>query len=291
MHHFSVAMILPVCQNPAGREGVLLQAIAQQNLLLASGFAEGESGRGALHPAMRASKTAQGVLVSGSKRPCSLSKSMNILTASALVYPDGAGEGRFAVLLIPAESAGIERRPFWKSPVLGAAESDELLLKDVFVPDRLVFYPERNVGENSLEGSGFLWFELLISAAYLGIASALAERVLTGNRGSAQDRVALVTELESAMSAIENVAHALGEGACGQREISRALFVRFGAQKAIERASALAFDLLGGMAFAGSPDAAYLYAAARALAFHPPSRLACTPSLDAFAMGGELRLE
>lgn len=96
-----------------GRRAPSLAAIAQQRLLLASGFAEGESGRGILRPGMPAKRVSHGVLANGSKKPCSLSRPMNLLTP---------------IVLIPATSAGIERRPFWNSNVLAGAESDEIVL-------------------------------------------------------------------------------------------------------------------------------------------------------------------
>jgi alkylation response protein AidB-like acyl-CoA dehydrogenase len=291
MHHFSVATLLPVCTNPAGMEWVLLQAIAQQRMLLASGFAEGETRRSALRPSMQARKTPQGVIVSGSKKPCSLSRSMNLLVASVNVRDDSSGEEQFAVVLVPAESKGLERHPFWGNFVLSGAESDELQLTDVFVPERLVFYPKNDIREESTEAAGFLWFELLITASYVGVASALAERAIEGNRGTAQDRVTIVSEIESAMTAIESVAQLLAKGECGNSVLARALFVRYAVQGAIERATARSLEIAGGMAFASSAEATYLYAAARALAFHPPSRLAATKGLDEFISGGKFELD
>ena len=291
MHHFSVATLLPVCTNPNGMEWVLLQAIAQQRLLLASGFAEGETRQSALRPLMRARKTEQGVVVNGSKKPCSLSGSMNLLVASVNVRDESSGIEQFAVVLIPAESKGLERHAFWGNLVLTGAESDEVRLTEVFVPERLVFYPKNDIREESTEAAGFLWFELLITAAYIGVASALAERVIVGNRGTAQDRVSMVSELEGAMAAVESVALLLAKGECSNSVLARALFVKYAVQSAIQRASSLALEIGGGMAFARNSEATYLYAATRALAFHPPSRLAATKGLDDFIAGGKFELE
>jgi alkylation response protein AidB-like acyl-CoA dehydrogenase len=289
MHHFSVATLVTMCGGTTGMEWLLLQAIAEQQLLVASGFAEGRSGGSIRRPGMQARKVPQGVVVNGSKKPCSLSRSMNLLTASVTVSGDSGG--RFGIVLIPAESQGIERRPFWNSFVLAGAESDEIVLRDVFVPERLVFYASDDVQSDPSEGAGFLWFELLISGSYLGVASALAERVLQAGKGSAQDRCSLAVELEGAMAALESVAHTLMAGEPTRNDFARALFVRFAVQHAIERAAALAAELLGGMAFVQSSDAGYLYAAARALAFHPPARVAASSGLANYLAGGELRLE
>lgn len=289
MHHFSVATIVAMSAASPGMEWLLLQAIADQQLLVASGFAEGHSGSNVLQPTMRARKAPQGVLVSGSKKPCSLARSMNLLTASVTLEDDASG--RYAVVLIPAEAAGIERRPFWKSFVLAGAESDEIVLQDVFVPDRLVFRTAEGTEADITEGAGFLWFEMLVSAAYLGVASALVERVIQAGKGAAYDRCLLAVELESAMASLESLAHALTAGATGRHDFARALYVRFAVQRAIERATALAAEVMGGMAFVQSSEIGYLYAAARVLAFHPPSRLAASGGLAAYLAGGELRLD
>jgi alkylation response protein AidB-like acyl-CoA dehydrogenase len=289
MHHFSVATLVAMCAASPGMEWLLLAAIAEQQLLVASGFAEGHSGSNVLRPTMRAKKVSEGVLVNGSKKPCSLSRSMNLLTASVTIDDDAGG--RYAILLIPAESPGIERRPFWKNFVLAGAESDEIVLRDVFVPDRLTFRTSEAIDTDPTEGTGFLWFELLISAAYLGVASALAERVVQGDKGSAYDRCSLAVELEGAMAALESQAQVLMGGTPTRHDFARALFVRFAVQRSIERATALAAELMGGMAFVQSSEIAYLYAAARALAFHPPSRLAASSGLASYVAGAELRLE
>jgi len=76
----------------------------------------------------------------------------------------------------------------------------------------------------------------------------------------------------------------------GEAILVEALLVRFAVQQAIERASARAAELLGGMSFIGSPDVAYLLAAGRALAFHPPSRLSVAPALDGYLMGKPMQV-
>ena len=49
-------------------------------------------------------------------------------------------------------------------------------------------------------------------------------------------------------------------------------------------------ELLGGMAFFGSSDVAYLLAACRAMVFHPPGRIPATRALDSYSRGGTLDL-
>ena len=47
-------------------------------------------------------------------------------------------------------------------------------------------------------------------------------------------------------------------------------------------------ELLGGLAFFGGSEVAYLLCASRALAFHPPGRIHAARALDEYARGGVL---
>ena len=118
MHNFSVATLVEYLFY--GDYTVeLLQQIAGGQLLVASGFAEGRAGTSILDPTMKATPVEGGFLLNGSKKPCSLSNSMHILTASVAV-PSNNGNGghRRAVAVVPADSEGIDRKPFWSSNVL-----------------------------------------------------------------------------------------------------------------------------------------------------------------------------
>ena len=122
MHHFSVASLVALSEVSHGMEWMMLEGIATNHLLVASGFSEGRPGGGILQPSMEATQTAEGVRISGVKRPCSLARSMGLLTASVRVPRlDGNGT-QLAVALIPAASDGIEVTPFWSSFALAGAE-------------------------------------------------------------------------------------------------------------------------------------------------------------------------
>jgi len=290
MHNFSVATLVEYLFY--GNYTVeLLQQISGGRLLVASGFAEGRTGTSILDPMLKAIPADDGgYKLNGTKKPCSLSHSMNILTASVSV-PGVNGHGkRRAVAIVPADAEGLSRKPFWKSGVLGGAESDELCLTDVHVSAEQIFFPEVEESLDTVEAGGFLWFELLVSASYLGIVSALVERVLDGGRGDAHERTQLAIDVEGAMAALEGIARAMQAGERGEAILVQSLFVRYAVQQAIERASARAAELLGGMAFVGSPDVAYLLSACRALAFHPPSRISVANSLDGFLMGQPMQV-
>jgi alkylation response protein AidB-like acyl-CoA dehydrogenase len=290
MHNFSVATLVEYLFY--GDYTVeLLNQVSGGQLLVASGFAEGRTSSSILDPFVKATpKDGGGYLINGSKKPCSLSNSMHLLTASVAV-PSASGNGtRRAVAVIPADAEGLSRKPFWKSTVLGGAESDEVILTDVQITDEQLFFPEVEDSLDTVEAGGFLWFELLVAASYLGVASALVERVIAQKRGDGPERMQLAIEVEGAMSALEGVARAMQTGDRGEALLVQSLLVRFSVQQAIERISARAAELLGGMAFIGSPDVAYLFAASRALAFHPPSRLSVAPAIDGYFNGQPMQV-
>ncbi len=291
MHHFSVAALVDITRlrPQPGVEAMLLQQIAAQSLYLASAFAEGRRGAGLFNAQLKVERCFEGLRVRGSKKPCSLSASMDLLTASLVVPAANGGAPQFAVAVIPAATPGLERRPFWQSSILAGAESDEVVLNDVLVPEMQLAYLGDPAQLDAVQLGGFLAFELLVTATYLGIASGLVERALRERRGNASDRVALASELEASIAALEGVARDVGERVEAGL-VARALFVRRASQAAIERASNLALEILGGMAFLRQPEITYLLAAARALAFHPPSRQTATAALDRFVLGEELVL-
>jgi alkylation response protein AidB-like acyl-CoA dehydrogenase len=289
MHHFTLTTLMEIDPDNPGLEGEVLGSVARGNLYVASGFAEGRTGASIQTSALRMERGRGGVIFNGSKKPCSLSRSMDLFTLSTPA-PEGMDAG-LAAAIIPADTPGIERRPFWQSPILAGAESDEVVLRDVLVPDDALF-PLGGPGRiNPVQDRGCLWFELLITAVYLGIASALVERVLLSDKGGTDERVGLATETEGAMAALEGVARAMLAGERDNDQLARMLLVRYAVQAAIERATSLAVELLGGMAFIRSPEVSYLLAAARALSLHPPARPTVGKRLGEYLAGSPLVLD
>lgn len=294
MHHFTMAMLFALTSTTdrlSATQLDLLGRIAPQRLLVASGWAEGKPGQNILIPAVTATEVDGGYLVNGGKKPCSLARSMDLLTASVAV-PDANGEPSLAVLLVPADSPGVTVHPFWSTWVLAAAESDEVRLTDVHVPEDLVIrtVPDDPDRLDDLQTAGFVWFEMLISSVYVGAASALVERALARGRGAVTDRAAALVTLESAVALIEGVARAVNDGVSGDEAVAAVLQARFAAQQALRDATDRAAELLGGIAYMQSAEVAYLLAASRPLAYHPPSAASAAEALVNYACGEPLRL-
>ncbi len=293
MHHFSVASLVALAEHSDGFEWMLLDAVATDRLLVSSAFAEGRTGQGILSPTVTAVRDGTAWLLSGRKKPCSLSRSMDLMTASVALDEGDGAEPELGVALVPATVPGISVRPFWGSDVLAGAESDEVVLEDVRVEDELMIRPRLDPGSNldNLQTVGLVWFSLLVSAGYVGVATALVERVLDHGVADPATRGAVALELESAYLALERVAMEVDEGHTDNDTLAAALTVRYAAQRSVADAVSRSVGLLGGMAFIGSPEVAALASSATAFQFHPPSVRAGTAALDAWLGGAVVRID
>ncbi|MFI7676232.1 acyl-CoA dehydrogenase family protein [Actinophytocola sp. NPDC049390] len=288
MHHFSLGTLFAVAAlvDESGLEDLLLKRVVDERLLVASGFAEGRTADGILSPTMRAEEVPGGYVVNGSKKPCSLSKSMDLLTASVAV-PQPDGSSAMGLLMLPADTPGISIHPFWSTFALAGAESNEVRLTDVLVTPDQIIAPDPALADamNQLTTVGLIWFQMTVCATYTGIASALVERVLHRARGSMTDRAALAVKIESAAALTEGLARRIMDGETDNDTLASALVTRYAVQDAILTAVNQAVELLGGMAFIGSCDVAYLAAASQAIAFHPPSRASTAGGLLDYYQG------
>ncbi|MET0133322.1 MAG: acyl-CoA dehydrogenase family protein [Kibdelosporangium sp.] len=282
--HVCTVLAMPPC--PATDE--LLGAVAAARLYVASGFGEGKPGGSVLAPAMKGERIEGGWRLNGAKKPCSISESMDFLTASVMLSTEAEG-AQMALAIIPADTPGISVKPFRESTVLPASETNAVVLTDVDVPDDYISFFGDPQSLNAALATAFHTFELVASAGYIGVASGLVEKVIEQRRGTAAERIALVGELETAMAAVESVARGvtLGEDEDPQG-VARALYVRYSVQRTIEQVAAHATELLGGMAYIGTGESAAQYAAVRALAFHPPARTVMAEPLDRFILGEPL---
>ncbi|WP_448651118.1 acyl-CoA dehydrogenase [Pseudomonas fluorescens] len=281
MHQFSVASLLALTQNGGGAEGLLLAAIAQNRLLLSSGFAEGNAGAGILDSNMQAVQTPEGVLLSGSKKPCCLGQSMDLLTASYTRH--GVDGEELMVALIPANAPGISRAPFWQNSALAAAESIEVRLNEVFVPERMVFSAGYKHLLGDVQTVGFIWFELLICASYVGACAGLIETVTDAARWTAHHRVDLAAHLQLAITALEGAALDVERNPHDLHTVlARLLLVRYGIEQLLTQLSDEAHAMLGGMAFITNNQSSNWLMACRGLQFHPPAKISMATNLDCY---------
>ncbi|QDQ09363.1 acyl-CoA dehydrogenase [Streptomyces spectabilis] len=288
MHHFSIGSLFAIARAaPSPELEAGLGHIASQRALVASGFAEGGLERGILNPTIRARHVDGGYVISGAKKPCSLAHSMDLLTAS-VALPTPSGAPVLGMALLPAGTPGLTVHPFWSSHVLAGAESHEVRLTEVFVPEEqmLAPVPELTGRLAQAQAIGLSWFQLIVCAAYTGVVARLVRRVQEGARGSTADRIALAVRLESAAALTDGLARRLDDDSGDSDAVlGHALVTRRAVQDAVLDSAGQAVELLGGMAYVSSSEPAYLLAAAQAIAFHPPSRSRAVDSLAAYFTG------
>ncbi|MFF4840035.1 acyl-CoA dehydrogenase family protein [Streptomyces collinus] len=295
MHHFTAAMLYSLAVKSGrltGAQTELLHRIVPEQQVMASGWAEGRTAQNILKPAVTARPVEGGFLLSGSKKPCSLSRSMSLLTASIAIHGEEGGEPELALALVPADAPGMSVHDFWGNDLLAGAESEEVRLEDVFVPADMVVRAGADdpTRLDDLQSAGFVWFEMLISAGYAGSAAALVEQVVERKRGSVEERAALAVDMEAALALLEGVARGTGAEPGDEESVARVLIARYAVQNALPDIVGRALELLGGLEFINNPASAQVAAATRALAFHPPSRIAASEPLLAYFGGGPLVL-
>ncbi|MER5771111.1 acyl-CoA dehydrogenase family protein [Streptomyces sp. NPDC001985] len=295
MHHLAVVSFVEYLRVHVGDDApqwALLASVAAHDHLLASASSEARRGSDALVP--RTTATLQedgGYVLEGSKKPCSLARSMSILTSSVLVRSGDERDGTVALAVIPAAIEGVSVRPFWRSPVLAAAESDEVVLDRVRVPAEMVVpggRPERGMDE--LQVRAWTWFEVLACGTYLGTAQSLFDRAAHAPRVERRALGELAAELFVCRSACERAAATFDAGGAADEAMTEALMARLYVEARLPDLCARLAGLLGGLAFVTGPEPAYLLSASRALAFHPPRGVSSAESLGARFTGAPLDL-
>lgn len=283
MHHHTVAGVM------AGRRFFpevdgLLSLVACDKLLVASGFSEGRTNTHILESKMIVEKTPGSYRVSGSKKPCTMTHHFDVITFG-VNYIDPEERVHIGIGVGFADNPGIERKKFWSVPHLQAADSHEVTFNNLMVPESMMYFSKAvddqladdqlGTGDNLLA----IWFQLLASASYLGMASALASRALLGNKGSQEERAMLLIDLQGATMALHGLADRIDQERFLRVDLARAQATRFSIQEAVNRIGTRAFEMMGGMAFMTCEELSYLLVATRLFAFHPTSRRASTPFL------------
>jgi alkylation response protein AidB-like acyl-CoA dehydrogenase len=288
MHHYKVAWLARELDGPLA--SAVLGRVAAERLLVASCGAEGRAGGELFTPGIQVTAVPGGLSITGSKRPCSLAGSMGLLSLLAAGPEDSRYRGQLVNVMIPADAPGIRREPFWGNRVLQAAETSAVVLDGVHVPDPMIIPVGDPAGSAPQIVSNMLWFQLLITAAYVGVATGQVERLLLADRGTPGDRVAALAPLETVTSALEAAAMALDAGRFDENLLGQVLLIRYTAQRAIAEATDRVLELRGGMAFVTSCEGSDALLSSRGLAFHPPAEIAMRGPIDRWLHGEGLTL-
>jgi alkylation response protein AidB-like acyl-CoA dehydrogenase len=286
MHQFTAGTFRELLHEASGMEWLAVEAVATQSLLVASAFAEGDPNGRVLEPSMTLVADGPGYRLTGVKRPCSLTASMDMITVSVRLP---APSEQFAVALIGRETDGLTVEPFWENSILAGTETGAVKFDNVSVPRSALSYVGTSADFDRTQARGYTWFELCISSAYLGIASILVD--MAWARADDASKVEMASELEAGLAMLGEVARRLDDDLPGEDLLAHALLVRFSVERAIQRVTDRAFEGLGVNVISSDPVSTGLLAACRALAFHPPSRRRCLGGMAAYLSGEPLRLD
>ena len=190
-----------------------------------------------------------------------------------------------AVVLIPAATEGITTG-FWQSWVLAGAESDEVIL-----PASTYRTPSSSTPRTARR-----WTRSRPAACLVRVADRRGlsrRRFGPGRAGDAAGRGRHRSgpcwrSSSNRRTRVEQVAAFASQPDTTTYWPARCTPVR--RRAGLERASMAAAASAGGMAFIGSSDIAYLLAASRALAFHPPSLTGASEPLADISIGAALVL-
>ena len=175
--------------------------------------------------------------------------------------------------------------------MLAGAQSDEVCLDKVEAAPRMVFSAGLKDELANVQIIGFIWFELLMAASYLGACAGLLEMAISRNRWNAADQAALGCAFELSHAALLGFAHEFerrqqaGVGTLDDM-LGRLLMIRYGIEAQLAQASDMAHEMLGGISFITSQESSARLLSVRGLRFHPPARVSMNRGLAEYLRGG-----
>lgn len=313
MHLFSVGLMVEHWQRRTDTSWLLMEAIATQNRLLASAFAEPNLGGSTTRSTLRARPVKGGWQVSGTKRPCSLAAEADLVCLQTQTDEtegsdgtggsDGEDGGGPSVLvaLLPTNAPGLSVRTDWDTLGMRGSASNTLVLDECFIPEELVFYQAAaGTEDDDVFAAGTIWFALTATACYLGVAqsalhhaSELMGRMRIAHLGTTRarlpsyqaaigDRVAELLTLEAACA---DVARRMEAGATPEHLVGAALGVKQQAVRVVPEVVGALAEAVGGASYARSAPLERLWRDAQAIRFHPPTPVATRQYLARRALG------
>lgn len=169
MHHHIVLVLAkyPQIFNNAAQ---IINAVTQHECLVASAFAEGQSGVNIFNPSSQIERIDQLLVLNGSKKPCSLSSIADYYILSTALNQ------RLSLINLPATRSGISVSPFWNLDIFQYCDNNELVFEQVQLEnDELSNLEDDHLSLCLVYGlSLFNYFAL---SSYIGIADRLIQYI------------------------------------------------------------------------------------------------------------------
>ncbi|GAA5084326.1 alkylation response protein AidB-like acyl-CoA dehydrogenase [Thermocatellispora tengchongensis] len=298
MHLFSVGLMVEHWRRRTDTSWLLLEAVATQNRLIASAFAEPNLGGSGTRSTLRAEPVDGGWRVSGRKRPCSLAGQADLV---CLQVQTAADPSEVLVALLPTTAPGLRVVEDWDTLGMRGSASDTLVIEECFIPKELVFYrAPAGAEDDDVLAAGVIWFALTSTACYLGVARAAMTQAATllralriahlgQSRASLPSYQATVGDAAAEVLALESacaeVARRMDAGAEPENLVVAALAVKQRAVRVIPAFVGTLAEACGGASYARSLPLERLWRDAQAIRFHPPTPAAARQYLGRRALG------
>lgn len=300
MHLYSVGISAEHWARHHDACGLFLEAIATQQRIVASAFAEPGLGGSLVRSRMRAVRSSGGYVVSGVKSPCSLAAHCDLVCfqmEAEPAEPDGV-----MTAIIPVATPGIRVERTWSALGMRGSGSETLRFDGCFVPDALIFHrAPPGVNDDDVFAAGLVWFCVTTTAIYLGVAEAAFEaaRQELGRASLAylgSTRAALTTvqaqlgQLVAGTLALDaacaGIADRLDHRLADARDlVPLAVAIKHQSIDICIRAVEGAAELVGSGSYAQAGVLARLWRDVQAARFHPPTRLVAPQFLGRWALG------
>lgn len=267
MHHH---VVLAMARYPAlfDEAPSLIRAVGQGEALVASAFAEGIPGSDIFSPSVTVDDQGGGVLVQGSKKPCTLASIADYYVMSACHH--GRGD-TMALLLIPNRSDAIQTQAFWGLDLLRECDNQEVLFNRLSLDKHIVsaFSPEQQQG---VLAYGMATFNCLAAHAYTGVLEALQACIPA--RVTAEPAVARILaeqglRVQAVLTQLTSLAHQADQL---EHAVPTILGLRYSLELLLEEAAQFALRSCGGVEVMRSPKALALFSTLQLYKFHPVSK-------------------
>lgn len=286
---------------------VFMEAVATRSLLVASAVAEPSLGGSVNRSTLRAKKVDGGWEVTGRKGPLSFSNSADLITLQFQSEADGDTPSEVLVALVPRSLPGISTEQTWNTMGMRGSGSDTLVLERCMIADPLVVY--HGVPGAAADGdivAGIVWFCLVITASYLGLAEtalAVTRETLARSRISHLDAAraelpsfqAIIGQQAAALLTLETSCAGLARAMDAKQEpqllLAAALGLKQHAIRIVPEALAAFVEACGGIAYARSSPLERLWRDAQAIRFHPPTPVPVAQYLGRRALGLDAALD
>jgi alkylation response protein AidB-like acyl-CoA dehydrogenase len=295
MHIFSVGVVKEHWIRKKDLSWALLEAIASQNVLIASAFAEPGLAGNILRSNCTARKIENGYIISGKKSPCSL------ISKSDLVCFQFECNENLHVALIPSKGEGISCIKTWNTLGMRSSESDTLIFNECFIPGKLVFHTTvLGTDDSDVFKAGMCWFSLMTTATYLGICRKIIEIGANHlncsissnmiNRGNISPINSQLGHLVASYMTLENSCQGLALTMdLSDQDMSlflpRCLSLKYCSVESTQEIISGIMEICGGISYGIESEFSRYWRDAQAIMYHPPTRLVTAGILGKWIQG------